>query len=383
MTTTDRRIKHRQVTAGNLVKLPSYIANGVRYHAAGRLYVPKPLYAGLRVTRRCNSRCVMCSDWSSHDMARELSLSEIAQILKNPLFDSVEKFVLSGGEPTLREDLVQIADIVLDSCPRLKEMSLLTNGLDTTLVIEKIKGILSLPKLKKLDNFAVSVSLDGHGDTHETIRRVPGAFKSVSETIMQLKEVQSMRPFYLCSTCVVQPLNVHNLRRISAFGRELELPVIFSPVCVSNAFIRDTDSTETLGFTDDQLKEIKMLLEGELESSLMPSNLPFWREYFEIVLGNKKRKLPCYLLHFCANLDSDGTMRMCSADSSLAFGSALDTPPDELWYSGAARELRERVAKIYCPSCTICCDLAFCFRHEFFYYFRFLLRERTKKLFLR
>lgn len=380
MTTTGQHVKHSQLTIGNLVRLPSYFARGVKYHAAGHLYVPKPLYAGLRVTRQCNSRCVMCSDWSSHDKARELSLSEIEQILKNPLFSSVEKFVLSGGEPTLREDLVQIADIVLDSCSRVKEISLLTNGLDTTLVMENVKSILSLPKLKQLDNFAVSVSLDGYGDTHETIRRVPGAFERVSETIRQLKEVQSIRPFYLCSTCVIQPLNVHDLRRISDFSRELELPVIFSPVCVSDDFIRDTDSREALEFTDDQLKEIKALLEGELKSSLMPSNLPFWREYFEIVRGRSQRKLPCYLLNFCANLDSDGTMRLCPADSSLEYGSALDTPPDKLWYSEAARELRERVAKTYCPSCTICCDLAFCFRHEFFYYAGFLLKEKARNL---
>jgi MoaA/NifB/PqqE/SkfB family radical SAM enzyme len=322
----------------------------------------------------------MCSDWKRHDKDNELSLNEIEQILRNPLFNSVEKFVLSGGEPTLREDLVQIAGIVLESCPRLQEMSLLTNGLDPDLVTEKIKALLQLPGLGGSGRFAVSVSLDGYGDTHEAIRRVPQAFDKVSETIRRLKEVQRETPFYLSSTCVVQHLNVRDLPQISEFGQELGLPVIFSPVCNSDAFIDSNDSWEQLRLTNDQLKEIKTLFEGPLESRLMPSNLPFWREYFHIMQGDQERKLPCYLRYFCANVDSDGTLRMCSADSSLVYGSALDTPPDELWYSEDAKELRKRADNFYCPRCTICCDLAFCFSHEFFYYSRFLLKEKTKKL---
>jgi len=322
----------------------------------------------------------MCSDWKRHDGDRELSLSEVGQILRNPLFDSVEKFVLSGGEPTLREDLTQIAGIVLDSLPRLQEMSLLTNGLDPTRVTESIKALLQLPKLGRLPRFAVSISLDGYGDTHEDIRRVPQAFERVNETVRRLKEVQRETPFYLSSTCVVQPLNIHDLLKISEYGQELDLPIIFSPVCNSDAFIDDADSRDKVKLTDDHLNEASILFD-QMESRLMPSNLPFWREYFDIVARHKKRKLPCYLRHLCASLDSDGTLHMCHADSSLVYGSALDTPPDELWYSEGAKGLRKRAEESFCPRCTICCDLAFCFSHEFFYYSRFLLKERAKKMF--
>jgi len=57
-----------------------------------------------------------------------------------------------------------------------------------------------------------------------------------------------------------------------------------------------------------------------------------------------------------------------------------DEPPDKIWYSEKAKELRKRVKKHFCPGCTICCDLAFSFTHEFFYYARFLLKEKTRKL---
>ncbi len=125
-----------QLTAINLMKLPSYVASGVRYHAAGRIYTPKPIYVGLRVTRRCNAEYVTCSNLGKVDGNGELTVSEIRRFLGSPLFESVDKFVLGGGEATQRGDLVEIAEMVLDSCPQLKDLLLRTNGLEPALVVE-------------------------------------------------------------------------------------------------------------------------------------------------------------------------------------------------------------------------------------------------------
>lgn len=371
--------KPDQVTARNLLKLPFYFARGARYHAAGHIYTPKPVTAGLRVTRRCNSRCVMCSDWKRQGQEKELTLSEIRGILSNPLFDSIEKFGISGGETMLREDLAQIAEIVLDSFPKIKIMSVLTNGLEPDLVIKRVKELLALTGLKRVDTFAVSVSIDGYGDTHEEIRRVPRAFERVSETIKRLKELQHETPFYLCSNCVVQPLNITGLVQHSDFGREVGLPITFGPVWACDLFVEGAAAQSALRLTENQVKELRILFEGQMESRLLPSNLPFWREYFKIV-GGEKRRLPCHLPYLGANLDSDGTLYLCPADSSLVYGSVLDTPADELWYSDKAKKIRERAKKYFCPTCTICCDLAFCLGQEFFYYARFLLREKARRL---
>lgn len=382
MKTKGQEVRQEQITIKNLLRLPSYIARGVKYHAAGRIYTPKPVHSTFRVTRRCNSRCIMCSDWKRQDSDKELTLTEIAQIYKNPLFGSVEKFVLSGGEPTLREDLVQIAQTVLDACPRIKEMSLLTNGLEPTLVMEKVKELLALSDRKGLSKFSVSVSLDGHGVTCQRIRRVPQAFERVTETITRLKGLQRKTPFYLCSTCVVQPLNVNNLVQLSEFGQELGLPIIFSPVCVSNIFVKNTasdTSLTSLRLSDDQLKELKIVFNHQLQPNLMPSNVHFWREYFNIIDG-EKRRLPCYLLHHFAGVDSDGTLYVCAADSSLVYGNLREAPPDKLWYSDGAREMRKRVEKYFCPRCIICCDIAFSLSQEFFYYAKSLLKEKSRKL---
>jgi len=373
------QVRRGPITIENLLKLPLYFVRGIKYHAAGRIYTPKPLYVTLSVTSRCNSRCVMCSYWQSQDNDDELTPSEFGEIFRNPLFGSLERFALSGGEPTLRNDLAQIAQAILDSCPQIKKMSLLTNGLEPTAVTQRVEELLAVCKRKGVSTFSVSVSLDGYGATHQRIRRVPQAFERTSETIKRLKKLQHETPFYLSSTCVVQPLNIGNLAQVSVFGQEQELPITFSPVCLSDFLVKDTASKTALTFSDKHLSELKMLFEHKLQPNLMPSNVPFWREYFSII-GGERRKLPCFMLYHYASMGSDGTLRMCAADNSLVYGNALDEPADKIWYSQKARELRKRVEKYFCPKCTICCNTPFSFTHEFFYYAGFLLKEKSRKL---
>jgi MoaA/NifB/PqqE/SkfB family radical SAM enzyme len=376
----EREMGSTPMTLKNLMKVPLYLARGIRYHAAGRIYTPKPVYLNLRVTQRCNSMCVMCSDWKSQNSSSELTVAQIGEALRNPLFSSVEKFALSGGEPVVREELVQIAEAALDSCPSVKEMLLLTNGLEPDLVMKRTRELLALHNRYGLKKFAVSVSIDGYGDVHEKIRRVPQAFERVSETIKRLKELQRETPFYMGLVCVVQPLNVGDLGRLSDFVKELELPITFVPVYAGDHFVKDSREQDALKFTAEQMDELKLIFEQRIESRLMPAGVPFWREYFAMV-GGQKRKMPCFLCYHYARLDSDGKLYSCYIDNSSVYGSVLDTPPDRLWFSEKTKETRKRIERDFCPSCTIHCDMAYCFSQEFFYYARFLLKEKSKKFF--
>ena len=372
-----------QLTAINLMKLPSYVASGVRYHAAGRIYTPKPIYVGLRVTRRCNAECVTCSNLEKVDGNGELTLSEIRRFIGSPLFESVEKFVLGGGEATQRGDLVEIAGIVLYSCPQLNDLLLRTNGLEPALVVERVGEILELPGCSRLNRFSVSVSLDGYGDTLESITKVPQAFDRVSETIDRLKNLKRKRPFYLCAVCTVLPFNIGDLARLSEFGREQGLPINFVPMNsgggldLGSAVDDATESSSRLNV--GQFEELKALFGHEAKIDLPPSNIPFWREYFGILNGYRRR-LPCSLRHQHLGIDSDGTLYACIPAMSLTYGNVRDESPDEIWYSDRAREIRKKIKKHLCPECGDSSDMAFSLKHEFFYYARFLLKEMAKNL---
>ena len=378
-----RNTRPDQLTAKNLMKLPYYVASGVRYHAAGRVYTPKPIYVGLRVTRRCNAENITYPDGRNEDNGGELTISEIRKVLGSPLFESVEKFVLGGGEATLREDLLEIAEIVLDSCPQLKEILLRTNGMEPALVAERVEQIISLSGSRRLNRFSVSVSLDGYGDTLESITKVTQAFDRVSETIDRLKNLKRKRPFYLCAVCTVMPFNIGDLARLSEFSREQGLPISFVPTNSGGGLNLGSavdDATEgSSRLTVGQFEELKAFFGREPKIDLPPSNIPFWREYFGILNGYRRR-LPCSLRHQHLGIDSDGTLYACIPAISLTYGNVRDETPDKLWYSDRAMEIRKKIKKHFCPGCVDSSDMAFSLRHEFFYYAGFLLKEKAKKL---
>lgn len=313
-----------------------------------------------------------------------MSTAEIREIFQDPLFTSVRKFALSGGEPTLRDDIADIVDIILESCPQVSEIALLTNGLEPTNVVSKARELVTLPKLHGSSKLTIQVSLDGFREIHEKIRRVPQAFERTIETIKMLKDLQLEMPFYLCLTCVVQPSNIDNLVQLAEFGQEIELPINFVPIdlrgMIANQPENGANGDHLPRLTVAHWKKLKTLFSEQLQPYLKPSNIPFWHEYFAVLEGNE-RKLPCFLVNHYIGVDSDGTLYLCCRDiPSMTYGNAKDEAPHKIWFSTRARKMRNNVKAQFCPNCSAGCDTAFSFKQEFFFYARFLIKERVRDL---
>jgi MoaA/NifB/PqqE/SkfB family radical SAM enzyme len=359
------------LTLKNFMHLPSFVVNGIKFNAAGMLYTPKPIISSVIVTHRCNSRCIMCIFWKENNCPQDMTAEQIGNIYKDPLFSSLERLTLSGGEATLRDDLVDIADNILNSCQRIKEISLCTNGLDTDRVVDRVEKLLKLTRSRKVGKFSISTSIDGIGSLHETIRRVPQAFIKIDKTICELHKLQKIYPFYLSATCVVQPLNMLHLTDVLEYGHDHSLPLTFVPVCTSNTFTDKDTQRDRLQFSEKAKEELQNIFASRLMPHLSPPNKLFWREYFKINKGYQ-RHIPCFLLNHFAVVDYDGKMRICTADNSFALGSVKEKTPSEIWFSPQTKKLRRRIKAETCVKCTIHCDEAYSLSREFFYYARYL-----------
>ncbi len=78
----------------------------------------------ISVTRRCNLNCVYCHGEGETGGGDELSLEEIERICKAFYDLGVRKVKITGGEPLLRRDIVDI----VANMPPFEEISLVTNG---------------------------------------------------------------------------------------------------------------------------------------------------------------------------------------------------------------------------------------------------------------
>src|SRR4030042_2994035 len=90
----------------------NYKHNYNKIAAMANLKLPRDLV--LAVTYNCNSRCRMCNIWKSEPLPL-LALSEYEK-----LPDSIKDINLSGGEPFLRQDLVQLVELLISKNPAVR-----------------------------------------------------------------------------------------------------------------------------------------------------------------------------------------------------------------------------------------------------------------------
>ncbi len=102
-------------------------------------------YLRVSVTDRCNYRCTYCmpEDGVDHvDRADILSFEEIVALVRCFVGLGVDRIRLTGGEPTVRRDLVDLVRL-LRAIPGLREIALSTNGhlLDTLAAPLRAAGV--------------------------------------------------------------------------------------------------------------------------------------------------------------------------------------------------------------------------------------------------
>ncbi len=84
-------------------------------------------YLRLSLTDRCNFRCDYCSVSNYEDGDRILSRAEIRRVAEVFARVGVRRIRLTGGEPTLRREVVEIAADIRET-PGIEEVALTTNG---------------------------------------------------------------------------------------------------------------------------------------------------------------------------------------------------------------------------------------------------------------
>ena len=172
---------------------------------------PAPLGGGMEVTHRCNLGCVhcycRCEAGDKRARANEMSLTKIRSIIDQAAEMGTFWMLITGGEPLLRPDFLDIYDYV-------KSKGILpilfTNG---TLVTPRIAD-----HLAKYPPLSVEVSIYGWtAATYESITGVPGSHARCMQGIREL--VDRGIKVFLKTPIMVQ--NRHELDNLEHFAESL------------------------------------------------------------------------------------------------------------------------------------------------------------------
>jgi len=134
----------------------------------------------LKLGFACNNNCLVCSQAHNKGI-REMNLTEIEKYLEQGIESGAGSLVLTGGEPTIRHDLVEI----VGTAKRLgyREITLQTNG----------RMLCYKDYCKRLAEAGVTSTMIGfHGaraETHDYISQFKGAFDQAIEGIKNTREL--------------------------------------------------------------------------------------------------------------------------------------------------------------------------------------------------
>lgn len=157
-------------------------------------------------TYRCDSKCQMCYIWQNPtDPREEVDVKTLRKLPSG--FDNVN---ITGGEPTLRKDLMDICDVLY---PKSKTLEISSNGLHHERLI---------PIIKKYPDIKIRFSLEGNEITNNTIR---GEKDGYQKKVAGLKALKALGGTDLGFATVVQDENAAELMIIydlaSSLGVEL------------------------------------------------------------------------------------------------------------------------------------------------------------------
>ncbi|MDR1863601.1 MAG: radical SAM protein [Treponema sp.] len=127
----------------------------------------------LFTTGKCNAQCAMC--FYAADMeqkAPDMTFDEIRKISESA--GRFNRLWLSGGEPTMRDDLPEIIEMFYKN-NHIKDINFPSNGIKNRLLVDWLKRI---RKNCPDSNVAISISFDGFAAAHDAQRGIPSFYQA-------------------------------------------------------------------------------------------------------------------------------------------------------------------------------------------------------------
>jgi polysaccharide pyruvyl transferase WcaK-like protein/MoaA/NifB/PqqE/SkfB family radical SAM enzyme len=305
----------------------------------------------------CNARCVMCNIWQKHK-THEISALELAKILQDPLFSEVKAVGINGGEPTLRRDLPELAEVLINELPQLRSLSLITNGLHRQRAAENIHRLSAACRLHNI-HLNVMVSLDGVGDLHDFVRGRDGNFVNADGLLDDLISNNWADTIQLGCTVVSQ--NVYGIHELLDYANQKGVYIKYRLGVPHRRLYKPADDGAfTLGKTTwPDLKPFQLSDDQTLHFAEFLLNLVkhyeksyaqqwFYRSLVGQILEGKPRQAGCAWRNAGVTLTSRAELAYCAVESDT-IGNAAKISPSQLYWSNS--EHLNEIKQTKCDSC--------------------------------
>lgn len=350
-----------------------WIGGAYDYNIRSHFQVLPPKLLQVITNYRCNARCAMCNIWQMPHK-HEMTIDEFTGIIDpDPIFDNIEDLTVAGGEASLRTDLVELVAYLVNRMPRVRTLSMVSNGFLPKRILEQTDKILDLLEPKGI-KLSMSVSLDGVGTLHDQVRGIPGGFDKVLETLTGLQELQRRHDFWLGVGYVVMHQNLRHAMEFRTWGRARGLDVSFQIVAFHDTYIGNTDRQEDVDFRSEDRAELIAFME-QLASERSPKNYAalYWADMVRVYRDGAPRTTPCPFTLEGLALDAYGEVYYCLSTPKIGNVLREGRSVSDIYYDPKnlryrSQEMRKRI----CPQCNSGCGTDIAIKKDAKNYLRFL-----------
>lgn len=305
-----------------------------------KLNTSTPKWIAWESTLKCNLNCIHCRSSSTAETVSAVSTQKAKALMDRVAAFCSPVFVLSGGEPMMRDDVAELTEYGTALGFR---MCLATNG---TLVTDRAAKSLKAAGIKM-----VSMSLDGsRPEIHDDFRKVPGAFEKVLKAAETLKK--NGMEFIINSSFTQR--NMADIPNVFELAKRIGAKAWYMFMIVPAG--RGEKAFEELVPPEYYEKILKWHYEAEKDEDeilMRPTCAPhYYRVMFE---ESRKRKEKferrtlsfstggakgCLAAQTIAFIDHKGDVRPCSY-LELSGGNLFEKSFQEIWNSPLFRDLRD------------------------------------------
>jgi len=282
------------------------------------------------LTKRCNLHCAFCDITNINE---EMGFDDARKVIDNVSKLKATLLVITGGEPFLHP---QLFDIVKYAKKKGLKVCITTNG---TLIEEYFDEIVD----SQVD--ILSVSLDGLGSVHDTLRNRPGLAEKVKEAILRVKKLEP-KGQAVSINFVITNKNLDELEQVYRWAQREKIFMDFWPV--------NFHPELHININDEYAKLLKFIMQLKTKGEISPGkysyflNMPFY-------CGLKKPlRVRCLALIRQFGIDVDGSIRLCCVWGFKHddLGNAIRDNLEELWHSAKYRQTRRA---LYYHGCNASC----------------------------
>ncbi|MCW4003116.1 MAG: radical SAM protein [Candidatus Bathyarchaeota archaeon] len=321
---------------------------------------PLPINLTISVTNQCNSKCKTCAIWRQYSDHQQLRATEFKAEEFKKAFEKFEGKIfwatLSGGEPFMRRDIVEIFAFLCENChPAV--VNIPSNGLLSSVIESNVRKMLE----KNYDtNLTLNLSLDGVGEKHEKIRGIPGNFEKVLDTYERVRRLKEEFPrFQIGIHTVISKHNIADAVDVYEFAKGLAPDSYITEVAEHR--------TELFNIEDDITPDAKTYARfaNALSKSIRTDYLnskknvskltqSFRLEYYQFaaqMLKENRQVIPCYAGYASCQITPFGDVwPCCILGYAQPMGNLRETQYDfkKIWYSQRANEIRKHIKDRNC-----------------------------------